>query len=77
MKDCAFKPLINKKAQISPAKEIPVKGMDKHLQLKDKKRKMEQERKEREEKLFAIEKKYTLQAHGSYTVPKPFPLSKV
>ena len=77
LKDCAFKPNINKRPLTSPQKEVPVKGMDKFLQMKEKKKKMEQEQKEREEKLFAIEKKYKNNGHGTYTVPKPFPLSRV
>ena len=61
----------------SPQKDVEVKGMDKFLQMKEKKKKLEMEQKEREEKIFAIEKKYNPNSHGSYTVPKPFPLSRV
>ena len=56
---------------------MEVKGMDKFLLMKEKKKKMERDQKEREEKIFAIEKKYNATSHGSYTIAKPFPLSKV
>jgi len=77
LKDCAFKPNINKKTQLSPQKDVTVKGMDKFLQMKEKKKKMELEQKQREEKIFSIEKNYNKNDHGSYTITKPFPLSKV
>lgn len=38
---------------------------------------MDIEQKEREEQLFAFEKKYNKVNHGSYTIPKPFALSRV
>lgn len=45
--------------------------------MKEKKKKMEIEKKQREEKIFALEKKYNPINHGSYTAPKPFALSRV
>lgn len=51
--------------------------MEKFLQIKEKKKKILIDLKEREEKVFGFEKKYKLKNHGAYTVIKPFPLSKV
>lgn len=51
--------------------------MNKFLEMKEKKKKMDIEQKEREEQLFAFEKKYNRVNHGSYTIAKPFALSKV
>ena len=80
VKDCTFKPRINnQKENRQPTVKgtIEVKGLDKFLENKDRKKKLEQERKEREEKVFCLEKNYKFENHETHTVPKPFPFSKV
>ena len=54
-----------------------VAGMEKFLQLRDRKKKLEEEKKQREEQVFHIGKRYSANKHESYTTPKPFALSKV
>ena len=79
VKDCTFRPKINQKENRAPSVKgvIEVKGLEKFLEHKERKKKIEQERKEREEKIFNLEKNYKFENHETHTIPKPFSLSKV
>lgn len=79
MKECTFKPSIN--GDVSEKELKPqlnkVPGLERFLQMKDLQKKKEIDKKKREEEVFHLEKKYTQTKHEGFTVPKPFPLSKV
>lgn len=79
MKECTFKPKKISKEDVLESKDIEaaqlVKGLDKHLQWMDRQRRMQQEAKAREEKVFHIEQQYDLNNHREKTVPKPFNLN--
>lgn len=75
LKECLFKPNLHKKIETKSV--VEVKGINKFLYMKEKKKKIEQEKKEREEQVFAYEKKYDSSKHETFTSIKPFQLSKV
>jgi hypothetical protein len=79
MKECTFKPQIV--AHVSESELKPqlnkVAGLERFMQMKDLQKKKEIEKKQREEEVFHLEKKYNNTKHDGFTVPKPFTLSKV
>ena len=53
--------------------------MDRHLELQERKKKLEQEKKEREDQVFNHSQKYdqrTAMGKPHYTIPQPFILSE-
>jgi len=79
VKDCTFKPNIIRTLPDDHFKEklpVSVAGIERFLQLKDKTRRLMEEKKDREEKVFHLEKRYSSNKHESYTAPKPFALSR-
>jgi hypothetical protein len=77
VKECTFKPLIEKNRQLKECTIIA--GLDRHLELQERKKKLEQERKEREDQVFNHSQKYdqrTVMGKPHYTIPQPFILSE-
>ncbi len=55
-------------------------GLGRHLELQERKKKLEQEKKQREDELFGLAAKYddrVNDARSNHTVPQPFHLSAV
>lgn len=80
MKECTFKPKIKGEVGeeiLKPKLQARVAGLDKFMQMRDKHKKLLQEKKEREEEVFGIEKKYNAVKHEGFTTPQPFKLSQV
>jgi len=89
IKECTFKPSVEKPAI---SQEIPIiagiffrilkiikLGLNRHLELQEKKKKIEQDKKERENEVFGHAQKYNQRlAEGKphYTIPEPFPLTE-
>lgn len=72
LKDCTFKPKIkNKKPESSHP--VIVSGLDRFLELKELKKRYDQEKKEREDKVFGLKNKNNRDNY--YTVPEPFNLT--
>jgi len=79
MKECTFKPKIKGEVGeeiLKPKLQARVAGLDKFMQMRDKHKKLLQEKKEREEEVFGIEKKYNAVKHEGFTTPQPFKLSQ-
>ncbi|KRX08474.1 hypothetical protein PPERSA_12955 [Pseudocohnilembus persalinus] len=74
LKECTFQPQINSK-QIK-GNNIEVKGMDKYMQYRELHKKQIIDQKERESKVFNLEKKYDASKRKQKTEPKDFKLSK-
>lgn len=72
MRDCTFRPVVKKNLPNEQDGPIIVRGLDRFLELKDLKRKQEEELKEREEKLFRLNPTGT----SSITSPQPFNITK-
>ncbi|CAG9333463.1 unnamed protein product [Blepharisma stoltei] len=72
LKDCTFKPQINT-PKPQTAKPIVVSGLDRFLELKELKKRYDEEKKEREEKVFGLKNKNNWDHY--YTVPQPFNLT--
>ncbi|KAL0486844.1 hypothetical protein AKO1_014787 [Acrasis kona] len=72
MKSCTFTPHVN---QLPTEEEGPIviRGLGKHLERTEKAKKIEQERKEREEQVFRP-KVRDQDTHLKYTIPEPFNL---
>lgn len=80
MKECTFKPKINKEVkeeELKPQLTAKVNGLEKFMQMRDLHKKIQQDKKKREEEVFGIDKKYSAAKHEGFTVPQPFALSKV
>ncbi len=80
MRECTFKPKIKGEVGeeiLKPKLQARVAGLDKFMQMRDKHKKLLQEKKEREEEVFGIEKKYNAVKHEGFTTPQPFKLSQV
>lgn len=80
LRECTFKPEIKGDMPSEFAVEkLPaaVSGIEKYLQNRDRAKKLQQEKKEREEKVFHIEKRYSKAKHEITTIPQPFKLSYV
>eukprot|EP00826_Nyctotherus_ovalis_P008885 TRINITY_DN12311_c0_g1_i2.p1 TRINITY_DN12311_c0_g1~~TRINITY_DN12311_c0_g1_i2.p1 ORF type:complete len:438 (-),score=151.04 TRINITY_DN12311_c0_g1_i2:188-1501(-) len=73
MKDCTFQPAITNFA--GHPEPTVVKGLGRHLELQEKKKKIEKERRERELKVFELAERYD-QRETHDTVPQPFKLSE-
>ena len=84
-KECTFKPRIEKQHQLKESTIIAGIiyiniGLDRHLELQERKKKLQEERRERESQIFDFSKKYDKRlttGKPHYTVPKPFELSKI
>jgi len=79
MKECTFKPKIKGEVGeeiLKPKLQARVAGLDKFMQMRDRHKKLIQEKKEREEEVFGIEKKYSAVKHEGFTTPQPFKLSQ-
>lgn len=80
MKECTFKPKIKgeiDEAALKPKLTQSVAGLDKFMQMRDRHKKQQLEKRKREEEIFHIEKKYSAAKHEGFTTPQPFALSKV
>jgi hypothetical protein len=73
MKECTFKPLTT--VFVGKEESIPVKGIGRHLELQEKKRKDERKLKEREREVFGYSERYN-KREVNKTVPQPFNLSR-
>ncbi|CAG9322429.1 unnamed protein product [Blepharisma stoltei] len=71
MRPCTFKPTPNI-GRISIDTPVEVKGMDRFMELKEIQKRIENEKKEREEKVFMKNPQRSIDA--PYTVPQPFNL---
>lgn len=58
MKDCTFHPKIQEAAPQVNSEQIEVKGMQRHLELKELKKKQEEERRLREAEVFGLNHKF-------------------
>ena len=80
MKECTFKPKIkgelNEEA-LKPKLIEKVAGLDKFMQIRDKHKRQQIEKKKREEEVFNIERRYSAAKHEGFTTPEPFKLSRV
>ena len=74
---CTFKPEINDKINSQMDKVVLIRGLDKHLENIDRKKKIENDKKEREEKVFGLKGRNNSKGPQSkyLTIPKPFQLS--
>lgn len=80
MKECTFDPKINKSMPASVHQEKlgkSVAGMEAFLEQRDRAKRLQQDKKKREEKVFHIENKYNATKHLTYTQPEPFNISQV
>jgi len=80
LKECTFKPKVNKEINeevLKPKLAEAVPGLERFMQMRDLHKKKLQEKKQREEEVFGIEKRYKASKHEGFTVPQPFHLSKV
>ena len=80
MKECTFKPKIKgdvSEETLKPKLGERVAGLDKFMQMRDKHKKLQMEKKKREEEVFGIEKRYSAAKHEGFTTPQPFNLSYV
>lgn len=80
LKECTFKPEIKGDMPEDFASEKLTKvvsGIDKYIQARERAKQLEKEKKEREEKVFHIEKRYSKEKHTDATTPMPFRLSYV
>jgi len=74
MKDCTFQPTIVQNVSVMQQEPAVVKGIGRHLELAERKKQLEKERKEREKQVFALAEKYDKRETHD-TVPQPFKLS--
>ncbi len=74
LRACTFRPEANL-ARIDHDKQVQIRGLERFLELKELAKKQEEERKEREEKVFRLNPKQDPEQH--YTVPQPFNLHPV
>ncbi len=78
-RSCTFKPVMQAPGRV--AQFAVVAGLGRHLELQERKKRLEDERKQREDDVFGFSKKYderTAAAGKShYTVPQPFPITEV
>ena len=78
MKYCTFQPQVNDKILEGKEDVVIVRGLGRHLELREMQKKKVDEKKEREEKVFGINKKQNKDIEGPfYTIPQPFNLSAV
>jgi hypothetical protein len=78
MRDCTFQPDVSRTARTAPATgPVVVRGLGRHLELRDLARRKEEEQREREEQVF-MRGRRPASAAGSYpyTIPQPFNLSR-
>ena len=76
LKECTFKPAVSSKPVKSQAGPIIVRGLGRHLELKELAQKKEEEKKERERKAFLLDTSARSSSVSKpYTVPQPFKLS--
>jgi hypothetical protein len=83
MKDCSFKPkILDKDPSTISSESVSVKGLDRHLELKELKKKQDEERRQREAEVFGLDHKFAVegvprQRKGPLhqTVPEPFELT--
>lgn len=66
---CTFTPIINKKS-VSSDRPVIVRGLGRFLELRQMQKQIEEEKRQREEKAFAV--RYVPKSH---TIPEPFQLS--
>lgn len=71
MRPCTFKPS-QQISRISIDHHVEVKGVDRFMELKEIAKRIEDEKKEREEKVFKLNPSYNPNPDQPYTVPKPF-----
>ena len=76
--ECTFKPEVNKGIKAKTNEIVEIKGLGRHIELVEKKKLLEKEKKEREEQVFWLKNKIKFQSNenGNYTIPEPFTLSK-
>jgi len=86
MKDCSFHPKILDKdpSSITSSETVSVKGVTRHLELKELKKRQDEDRRLREAEVFGLEHKFAVhiedpskikkQVHQ--TIPEPFELTK-
>lgn len=76
LKECTFAPVVNKgnpeSMQGGSTKPIVIRGLGRHLELKEKTKRMAEAQRQREEKAFLLK---VSQPKDLYTIPKPFNLS--
>lgn len=73
LKECTFTPAIKRVVPKQPAGPIVVRGLGRHLELKELAQRQAQDKAERQRKAFLTN--VGSSAKGSYTVPAPFSLS--
>ena len=91
LKDCTFKPhILEKEPSTQNTENVPVKGLARHLELKELKKKQEEEKRLREAEVFGLNHKFAPniedldvsrlpKTNGSKiyapTIPEPFDLT--
>ena len=73
MKDCTFQPAIVR--PMTQSESVVIKGLGRHLELQEKRKIIEKERKERERQIFGFAERYD-QHEIHDTIPQPFKLSE-
>lgn len=90
MKDCSFHPKILDKdpSSITSSETVSVKGVTRHLELKELKKKQDEDRRLREAEVFGLEHKFAVRVEDPskikkqhavplhQTIPEPFELTK-
>lgn len=90
MKDCSFHPKILDKdpSSITSSESVSVKGLSRHLELKELKKKQDEDRRLREAEVFGLEHKFAVRIDDPsrmkkqqplplhQTIPEPFELTK-
>jgi hypothetical protein len=72
MRECTFTPQVQYSQPPPSNAAVNIKGLDKHLEMREYARKLEEEKKERQVKAF--KPRYVAPPHQLITVPQPFEL---
>ncbi len=79
IKGCTFQPVIQS-LEVPPEPAV-VRGMGRHMEMQERKKQLEKERREREDQVFGFAQKYDERMAGDLgprkTIPQPFQLSGV
>mmetsp|Transcript_19937 Transcript_19937/g.25457 ORF Transcript_19937/g.25457 Transcript_19937/m.25457 type:complete len:181 (+) Transcript_19937:180-722(+) len=75
LKECTFVPLTNEGTPVRGNGPVIVRGLGRHLELKEMARRQEEEQKQREDKAFGKVTNRVDSRTEPYTIPKPFNLS--